>query len=88
MAFEGKVALVTGGSQGIGRAYTNLLLKLGVKVCICDLLEDPAKEYIDNLPSEHKNKVIFQKLDVSSFTDFKSKNFVFKNLTALSSLFL
>ncbi|GFQ92972.1 15-hydroxyprostaglandin dehydrogenase [Trichonephila clavata] len=72
MAFEGKVALVTGGAQGIGRAYTNLLLKLGMKVCICDLLEDPAKEFIDNLPPEHKNKVIFQILDVSSFPDFKN----------------
>ncbi|GFS84313.1 15-hydroxyprostaglandin dehydrogenase [Nephila pilipes] len=72
MAFEGKVALVTGGSQGIGRAYTNALLKIGMKVCISDLLEDPAKEFIDNLPPEHKSKVIFQQCDVSSFTDLKN----------------
>ncbi|GFS84309.1 15-hydroxyprostaglandin dehydrogenase [Nephila pilipes] len=72
MNFAQKIALVTGGAQGIGRAYTNALLNIGMKVCICDITEDPAKEFIENLPSEHKNNVIFQKCDVSSFTDFKN----------------
>ncbi|GFY62358.1 15-hydroxyprostaglandin dehydrogenase [Trichonephila inaurata madagascariensis] len=51
---------------------TILLQPVTTQVCIGDLLEDPAKECIDNLPSEHKNRVIFQKLDVSSFPDFKN----------------
>ncbi|KAF8781906.1 15-hydroxyprostaglandin dehydrogenase [NAD(+)] like protein [Argiope bruennichi] len=72
MDFSGKVALITGGAQGIGRAYANALLNIGMKVCISDILEDTAKEYMDSLPENHKNNVIFQKCDVSSLADFKN----------------
>ncbi|GFR13663.1 15-hydroxyprostaglandin dehydrogenase, partial [Trichonephila clavata] len=72
MNFAGKIALVTGGAQGIGRAYTNALLNVGMRVCICDIQEDPAIEFIENLSAEHKNNIIFQKCDVSSFSDFKN----------------
>ncbi|CAK9074263.1 Tropinone reductase homolog At5g06060 [Durusdinium trenchii] len=35
MSLEGRRALVTGGSKGIGRATAELLLKLGAEVAIC-----------------------------------------------------
>ncbi|XP_071036590.1 15-hydroxyprostaglandin dehydrogenase [NAD(+)] [Parasteatoda tepidariorum] len=71
MDFEKKVAIVTGGAQGIGKSYCSLLLKMGMKVCICDIKETP-NELISDLQKIYKDDVIYQKCDVSSFSDFKN----------------
>ena len=34
---DGKVAIVTGGGRGLGRAYARRLAALGAKITICDL---------------------------------------------------
>uniref|UniRef100_A0A8C4SBS6 15-hydroxyprostaglandin dehydrogenase [NAD(+)] n=1 Tax=Erpetoichthys calabaricus TaxID=27687 RepID=A0A8C4SBS6_ERPCA len=37
MALTGKVALVTGAAQGLGRAFSEILLNNGAKVCLLDI---------------------------------------------------
>ncbi|GBL58464.1 hypothetical protein AVEN_158441-1, partial [Araneus ventricosus] len=43
-----------------------------VAVCICDINEEAAKEFIETLPSSHRENVIFQQCDVTSFDHFKA----------------
>ncbi|MHB0776035.1 SDR family NAD(P)-dependent oxidoreductase [Halomonas sp. WWR20] len=47
MLFKDKVAIVTGGGQGLGRAYAKALLDCGARVVISDLGTDRAGEGAD-----------------------------------------
>ncbi|PFA62192.1 beta-ketoacyl-ACP reductase [Bacillus sp. AFS015802] len=47
--FRGKVAMVTGGSRGIGRAIAGLLAEEGAKVAIIDVNEEALNEAGDEL---------------------------------------
>jgi NAD(P)-dependent dehydrogenase (short-subunit alcohol dehydrogenase family) len=50
---DGRTALVTGGGQGIGRAYAHALGEAGAKVAIVDINGDTANEVVAEL--EKKN---------------------------------
>lgn len=66
--FENKVALVTGGSFGIGRATAVAFAKKGAKVVIADWIED--NECV-NLINKAGTEGIFVKCDVSNTDDVK-----------------
>lgn len=63
-----KVAIVTGGVSGIGKAIVELFVKEGAKVVIADLNEKLGEELINNLG---EGNVIFIKADASSAEDNK-----------------
>ncbi|CAH1398177.1 unnamed protein product [Nezara viridula] len=70
MELNGKVALITGGSQGIGRAYCNYLANEGVKVAICDINETEGLLLEKQLNKEEKRSV-FIYCDVTNNTEFE-----------------
>ena len=49
MRLEGKVAVVTGGAQGIGRAIALGLGREGAKIVVADLQADKARNVADEL---------------------------------------
>ncbi len=67
---KGKVAIVTGGSQGLGAAITEVLAEAGVKVVIGDVQEEKAKDYAAHLKKNGK-EVEAMKLDVSDEDSIK-----------------
>ena len=58
---SGKVALVTGGAQGIGLAIATRMYKSGAHVVICDIDEEFAKTALQTMP----DRSIFQNLDIT-----------------------
>jgi 3alpha(or 20beta)-hydroxysteroid dehydrogenase len=59
---DGKVAVVTGGAQGMGAAHVRLLAEHGARVAIADLAEDAGRA----LAAELGEGAMFVHLDVSS----------------------
>jgi NAD(P)-dependent dehydrogenase (short-subunit alcohol dehydrogenase family) len=69
--FENKVALVTGGSYGIGRAAAVAFAKKGAKVVIADITEDKEQETIKQIKATGSD-CVFIKCDVSKEGDVKN----------------
>lgn len=65
---EGKVAIITGGASGMGRATSLLFARAGANVVIADLNADGGEE-VAKLASKSGNEAVFQRTDVSVEAD-------------------
>jgi len=64
MRLKGKVSIITGGGQGIGRATAVKFAKEGARVAVCDINVDAAEETAQ-LISDAGGEVIFFRIDVN-----------------------
>ena len=69
MRLKGKVAVITGGAQGIGKSIARRLLKEGMKLAIADSNEEALREVVEEFgcPAE----VICLRADISSEEDIR-----------------
>lgn len=63
---EDKVAIITGGASGIGKAITELFVKAGANVVVADLNEELGQQLVNNIG---EGNVVFIKADASSVED-------------------
>jgi len=70
-SMHGRVAIVTGGARGIGRAIVEKLALLGADVVIADMLVDLAEETANEILQSTQRKLIAIKVNVA---DGKSAN--------------
>jgi len=71
MKFKGKVAIVTGGARGIGKAIAVGLAKEGATVVVADLLEDLAKETVQEIKAQG-GQAIPLKMDITNSKQVKA----------------
>lgn len=69
MRLADKVALVTGGAQGLGQALSERLAKEGAHVIVCDINGDGAKAAAEGLSREYGVKSLGLRMDVTDADD-------------------
>ena len=67
MDLKGKVAIVTGGAQGIGKSIATQLAQAGANVVVADVMEEVAKSTAQEI-SQKGSEVISIRVDVSSLS--------------------
>lgn len=70
MSLKGKVAIVTGGGQGIGRCIALRLAKEAAKIAIFDLNRQLARAVVEEIATD-KTEAVFFRVDVSSMEEVK-----------------
>ena len=66
---DGKVAVVTGGTRGIGRAIAGRLLREGASVAICGRSPEGVERALQELSQQAGDKIIGKTVDVSRWED-------------------
>lgn len=79
---KGKVAIVTGAAQGMGKATVEVFLKAGAKVAMCDIKEKEGQEAAAELAPF--GDVIFVRADISKSADVQ--NLVAKTVAQFGKL--
>jgi NAD(P)-dependent dehydrogenase (short-subunit alcohol dehydrogenase family) len=69
--FKGKVALVTGGNAGIGRAIALAFAKEGAKVVVAARRQEEGEETVKQI-NENGSEAIFVRTDVAKESDVKA----------------
>ncbi|KAI2777944.1 NAD(P)-binding protein [Daldinia loculata] len=79
---KGKVAIITGAAQGMGKATTEVFLKAGAKVVMCDIKEKEGQEVAAEF--SQFGDVLFVKADISKSEEVR--NLVEKTVTKFGRL--
>ncbi len=62
---SGKVALVTGGSKGLGREMARILVEAGAQVVICSRHENELKAACQDIADGDRDKIVYEVCDLA-----------------------
>jgi NAD(P)-dependent dehydrogenase (short-subunit alcohol dehydrogenase family) len=68
-ALSGKVAVVTGGTRGIGRAIAARLLREGAAVAVCSRLHEHVQAFLSEFQPAAGDRLLAEPADVSKLED-------------------
>lgn len=71
--FKDKVALVTGGGSGIGRASAIAFSREGAKVVVSDFREEPGRDTVEFI-NRSGGEAVFIKADISKTVEVEQLN--------------
>jgi len=66
---EGKVAIITGASRGLGRVIADTLAREGADIVIWDIAEERALSVADEIKTEYGRRVLFSKVNVADSSE-------------------
>jgi 3-oxoacyl-[acyl-carrier protein] reductase len=72
MNIEGKAALVTGGTRGIGLAIARMLLERGAQVLICARQSEEVADVVTELGLQYEGRIRGDVCDVGSYDQVRS----------------
>jgi NAD(P)-dependent dehydrogenase (short-subunit alcohol dehydrogenase family) len=72
LGLSGKIAIISGGSEGLGRATAERFLKEGVKVAICARRKDVLERAADELRKATNGALLAQPADVTRAEDVEA----------------
>src|SRR5215471_10993444 len=84
LKLEGKTALVTGGSAGIGKAIARALAKEGVDIAICARRKEPLEAVAAEIAKETGRKIVAISADLRKDSD--ARNFIEQGAKALGRI--
>ena len=72
LELEGKIAAITGGSEGIGRAITMRLVQAGARVAICARRPDVLEQAATDIRAKTGGEILAVVADVTSYADLEN----------------
>ena len=72
MRLKDKVAVITGGAQGIGRSIAETYAREGAKLALMDVVEDRVQKAAADIALSWKVQTLGLKIDVTNFVDVEN----------------
>lgn len=72
MRLKDKVAVITGGAQGIGRAIAETYAREGANLALFDVFEEAAQKTANEIAAQYKVKALGAKVDVTKYDDVEA----------------